>query len=84
MDPRDVRLVLEQLAAQTTRHLAKGRRVHLDNLGTFTATEMNRPKSTGNIKLKRKVAPRRSMRVSFKQARRLKEELKCPTKKTKA
>jgi nucleoid DNA-binding protein len=88
MDPRDVRLVLEHLSDRITRHLAAGERVHLDNFGTISATEMKGITRQADVtdwkKKKRRVAVGKAMRVSFKQASRLKEVLKWASTKKKA
>jgi nucleoid DNA-binding protein len=80
MDPKEVRMVLEQLAVSVTEHLAAKRRVHIDNLGSLTSKEMKgvtRIRDLSNFKKKKqRVSVGRVFKVSFKKATRLKEALR--------
>lgn len=80
LDPRDVRMVIEQLALTVVEHLVAGRRVHIDNLGSLTPKEMKGITRVRNLtsfkKRKQRVPVEKAIKVSFKKSARLKEELK--------
>lgn len=80
IDPRDARVFIEHLTAGIIRHLAAGRAVHVDGLGTLrpmVQSGITRVQTLTDWKgRKNRVAMERVVKVFFRKARLLKETLR--------